>query len=209
MNPVDTVIAKLRLVVGIIDVWPVPSSEKPAILRQEEDACASGGFVGLQLVNEGAKLAMNRECVVAINHSPSLRHPSKPLLILTLDDAIVGQEVWEEEQIARFERDSNAILLGDGLVLFRDKLGPTRRKTLRLVLGPQDFPEIETVHGICDIVSATVSRTTDIHIKLRAGWDTTPPETGTVLIGFNSRSSEEVEHDPTTRRSRNRIRPAN
>ena len=187
MNKVDAAISKLDAISGIVNVCLVENPEKPVILRMEEEACAATGFAGSEFVNEGAKLVLNREVVIAINHSSSLRHPSKPLLVITLDDCIVGHEVWEQGQAKGFETDPNAILLGSGLVLFRDKLRAARGKKLKVVLGPQDFPELDALHGICDVASATISRTTDIYIKKIAGWDTDRPDSGTVLVGFNHR----------------------
>lgn len=186
-NPIDAAISKLNSISGIVNVRLVGNPEKSMLLRIEEEACAATGFAGLEFVNEGVKLVLEREVVIAINHSSSLRHPSKPLLVITQDDCAVGHEVWEQCQVKRFETDRNAVLLGSSLVLFRDKLRAARGKKLKVVLGPQDFPELETVHGVCDVRSATISRTTDIYIKKMAGWDTTRPDSGTVLVGFNSR----------------------
>lgn len=186
MNPLDAVVSKLRTTPGIIDVWPVEASERAEILRVEEMANMGTGLAGLTIVNEGAKLALEHEYVVSANHSSSLRHPSKPILVLMADKELVGQEIWEEEQVAGFKTNPNVIFLGKGFVLFRDKLEVTRGKRLTFVLGPQGFPEIEAISGVCDVVSATISTATDMHIKRKAGWDTANPDRGTILIGFNT-----------------------
>jgi len=182
----DAVVSKLRLVPGVVDVWPVDASERTAILQMEEKASGGFGLPGLDIVNEGVKVVLGRQSVVCINHSSSLRHPSMPILLLTAEKDVIGREVWEEDEVTRFRADPNVIFLGKDFVLFRNRLEATRGKPVRFVIGPQSFPEIETIQGICDVVSASVSLTTDLYIKRRAGWETSDPDRGTVLIGFNS-----------------------
>jgi len=169
-----------------MDVWPLDAADKKTILQLEEKASESAGLMGLAIVNEGAKLALERNFVVCINHSRTLRHPPRPILVLTTDKDIVGREVWKREEITRFQADPNTIFLGKGFVLFRDKLNAARERPLRFEYGPQGFPEIEAIQNVCDVVSATISPATDLYIKSRAKWDTSDPDIGTVLIGFNA-----------------------
>jgi hypothetical protein len=186
VDPVDAVVRKLRSVEGVMDVWQLDVADKKTILQLEEKASESAGLMGLAIVNEGAKLALERNLVVCINHSPTLRHPPKPILVLATDKDIVGRELWKRDEIMRFEADPNTIFLGKGFVLFRDKLNAARKRPLRFEYGPQGFPEIETIQNVCDVVSATVSPATDLYIKSKAKWDPTDPDRGTVLIGFNA-----------------------
>jgi hypothetical protein len=168
-----------------MDVWQLDASDKKTIFQLEMKANEGDGLMGLGIVNEGAKLALERKFVVCINHSPTLRHPPKPILVLATDKDVVGREEWRQDEIARLQADPNAIFLGKGFVLFRDKLNAARKGPLRFEYGPQVFPEIETIQNVCDVVSATVSPATDLYVKGRAKWDTTDPSIGTVLIGFN------------------------
>jgi hypothetical protein len=169
-----------------MDVWPLDGADKKTILRLEEKASESAGLMGLAIVNVGAKVALERKFVVCINHSPTLRHPPKSILVLATDKDIIGREVWKQDEITRFQADPNMIFLGNGFVLFRDKLNNAREKPLRFEYGSQAFPEIETIQNVCDVVSATVSPATDLYIKGRAKWDATDPDRGTVLVGFDS-----------------------
>ncbi len=168
-----------------MDVWQLDASDKKTIFQLEMKANEGAGLMGLGIVNEGAKLALERKFVVCINHSPTLRHPPKPILVLATDKDVVGREEWRQDEIERLQADPNAIFLGKGFVLFRDKLNAARKGPLRFEYGPQVFPEIESIQNVCDVVSATVSPATDLYVKGRAKWDTTDPSIGTVLIGFN------------------------
>ena len=95
MDPLDAVVRKLRSVEGVMDVWQLDAADKKTILQLEEKASESAGLMGLAIVNEGAKLALERNFVFCINHSPTLRHPPKPILVLTTDKDIVGREAME------------------------------------------------------------------------------------------------------------------
>ena len=186
MDPLDAVDRKLRSVEGVMDVLILDASDKKAILELEKKASESAALVGLTIVNEGARLALQRNFAVCINHSPALRHPAKPILVLARDKEIVGEELWKHDEITRFQADPNAIFLGKGFVLFRDRVNTASKSPLRFEYGPQSFPEIETIQNVSDVVSATVSPATDLYVKEKAKWDTIDPDRGTVLIGFNA-----------------------
>lgn len=187
VDSLDAVVRKLRSIGGIIDVWRVEESDKKIIFELEKNANEDAGLaIGIEISNRGATLALQREFVVCINHSPSLRHPSKPILILAADQDILGEEVWEEAKIAKLRSDSNVMFLGNGFVLFKDKMSRIGERRLRFEYEPEDFPEIETIDGVRDVVSATISPAADIYVKRKANWPSADPDTGTVLIGFNS-----------------------
>ena len=187
MNPLDAVVRKLHSIEGVIDVWHVEDPDRRMILELEESANQDAGLaIGIEISNTGATLALQKEYVVCINHSPTLRHPPRPILTLGADEDILGEEVWEETKIAKLRSDPNIMFLGNGFVLFKDKMKRTKQRRLRFEYGPQSFPEIESIHGVCDVVSATISPAADVYVKKKAKWPRGDPETGTVLIGFNA-----------------------
>ena len=190
MDILDSVVRTLRSVEGIIDVWRVENPDKKTILELDRNANESSGLaIGVEVVNTGVTSVLQREFVVCANHSSALRHPPSPILILAADGDIIGEEVWEEDKIARFRADPNALFLGRGFVLFKDKVSSIGNRRLRFEYGPQDFPEIEKIQRVCDVVSATISPAADIYVKRKAKWGTADSNTGTVLIGFNSSAS--------------------
>ena len=186
-NLLDAVVHRLLSIRGIIDVWRLQDSDRKTILELEKNATQNAGLViGVEIMNEGAQRAMQRKYVVCVNHSQALRHPPAPILILKAGENILGEEVWEKDRIDRFHADPNALFLGRGFVLFKNKMNQTKEKRLRFEYGTQEFPEIDTIHGVCDVVSGTVSPAVDIHIKRIAKWNESDSDRGTVLIGFNS-----------------------
>ena len=189
MGLLDVVIRKLRSVEGIIDVWHFEDPDKKTILELEENASRNSGVaMGIEISNPGARLALQRSFVLCISHSPSLRHPSIPILTLADGEDILGEEIWDKDQITKLRSDSNAIFLGSGFVLYRDKVNGIRERRPRFEYRPQSFSEVEGIDSVCDVVSATLSPEADTYIKARAKWPRGDPETGTVLIGFNSTS---------------------
>ena len=187
VDPLDAVVRRLRTVEGIIDVWSVQERDKEAILELERNANKNASLtVGVEIVNLAVDLALQREFVLCGKHSSALRHPPGPILLLTADEEIVGEEIWEPSEIARLRSSSNIMFLGKGFVLFKDKADCTRGKRLRFEYRPQAFPEVEEIQGVCDVVSATMSPAADIYVKRMAKWEISDLDTGTVLIGFNS-----------------------
>ena len=189
MAPVDAVIRKLRSIEGVIDLWQVENADRKIILELEKNANENVGLaIGVEISNPGATLALQREFALCVNHSPCLRHPMRPIVVLAADEHILGEEVWEPAKIARLESDSNALFLGNGFVLYRDRVNEARERRLRFEYRPQGFPEIETIEGVCDVTSATMSPAADSYIKRKARWPSADPETGTVLVGFNKQA---------------------
>ena len=192
MGLLDVVTRKLRSVEGIIDVWHIEDPDKKTILELEENANRSAGVaMGIEISNPGARLALQRAFVLCINHSPSLRHPSRPILTLAAGEDVLGEEIWDKDEITKLRSDSNVIFLGSGFVLYRDKVNGIRERRARFEYRPQSFSEVEEIEGVCDVVSATLSPEADTYIKARAKWPRGDPETGTVLIGFNSTSGSQ------------------
>ena len=186
MSVLDSVVSKLRSVPGVVNVRTLDTAERSKILELEEKASAAPGFAGLVVLNDGVRAVLEREFVVCINHSSDLRHPPKPILVLRAGTDTIGEEIWNQDQYARFQEDPNITFLGKSFVLHRDRLEAARGSPLRFVLEGQGFPEIESIAGVYDVVSATLSPTTDIYIKRYAGWPADEMDRGTVLIGFNS-----------------------
>jgi hypothetical protein len=139
----------------------------------------------MEIVNEGMKDVLEREHIVVISHSPALRHPPGPVVVICHEESIVGEEIWEPSRLEKLRADPTTILLGKSLVLHRDALIRARGKPLKLAYRALRFPELEDLVGVQDVISITVAFATHLHLALKAGWDTNDPDLGTVLVGFN------------------------
>ena len=139
----------------------------------------------MDIVNEGIRDALARQHVVIISHSPALRHPPGPIIVILDGDHVVGEEIWQPGQYERLSKDTNTLFLGKSLVLYRDTLAQARGKPLKLAYRALPFPELDEVPGVQNVVSITITIPVHSRFSQKAGWNPNDPNLGTVLIGFN------------------------
>ena len=185
MDTVDAVVRRLLNTPGVVACWVVPDEDKDSLRKLENEANFRLGLPGMNIVNEGIKDALARQHVVMISHSPTLRHPPGPIILMCDGDNVVGEEIWEPGQFERLSKDPNALFLGKSLVLYRDALARAKGKPLKLMYKALPFPEIEEVPGVKDAASITITIPVHFHFSQKAGWNPDDPSLGSVLIGFN------------------------
>lgn len=191
MGVVEPAVKRLMETPGVVACWVLPDEDRDALRHLEANANRRLGLPGLDIVNEGIRDALSRQHTVMISHSPALRHPPGPIIVITDGERIVGEEVWKPGQAEKLSEDSNALMLGKSLVLYRDALMQARGKPLKLAYRALPFPELEEVPGLRDVVSITITIPVHLRFAKKAGWDPDNPDLGTVLIGFNA--SEETK----------------
>ena len=185
MDTVEAVVERLLRTPGVTSCWIVPDEDRESLRQLENEANSRLGLPGMDIVNEGIKDALARKHVVMISHSPALRHPLGPIILMCDGDSVVGEEVWESGQYETLSKDPNSLFLGKSLVLYRDALAGARGKPLRLVYKALPFPEVEEIPGVKDVVSITITIPVHFRLSQKAGWNPNDPNLGTVLIGFN------------------------
>ena len=192
MDAVESAIRRLMETPGVVACWVLPNEDRESLRHIENDANMRLGLPGMEIVNDGIQDVLNRQHVVVISHSPALRHPPGPIILILDGDHVVGEEVWEPGRAEQLSEDKGSLLLGKSLVFHREALMQARGKALKLVYKALPFPELDEVPGIRDIVSITI--TIPVHFKFskKAGWNPDDPRLGTVLIGFNESSQEKV-----------------
>jgi hypothetical protein len=185
MDVVESALKRLMDTPGVVACWVVPDEDRKALRQLETEANLQLGLPGLDIVNEGINAVLDRQHVVLVHHSPALRHPPGPIIVICDEDRIVGEEVWEPRRAEQLSEDPSAILLGKSLVLHRDALVRARGKPLKLAYRALPFLELEEVPGVQDVVSVTLTIPVHSQFAKKAGWDPDNPDLGTVLIGFN------------------------
>jgi len=183
LDAVQTAIERLNATPGIVSCWVLSDEDREPLLRLENDASRRLALPGIEIVNEGIRDVLQRQHVVVILHSPELRHPPAPIIVVLDGERLVGEEIWEPTQMEKLSNDKNAILLGKSLAFNREALREARGKKLKLVYKALPFPELE-VPGIRDVVSVTITIPAHLQFSRKAGWSQ-DPKLGTVLIGFN------------------------
>jgi len=185
MDTVESVIKRLLSTSGVVACWALPDEDRESLRQLETESNLRLGLPGLDIVNEGIREILGRQHVVVISHSPRLRHPPGPIIVITDGERIVGEEIWEPGRLEELSKDRTAILLGKSLVLYRDELTQARGKPLKLAYRALPFPELEEVPGVKDVVSVTITVPVHSRFSQKAGWNPDDPNLGTVLIGFN------------------------
>lgn len=185
MEIVESAVKRLMRTPGVVACRLLPDEDRESLHRLENEANLRLGLPGMEIVNEGIRDVLSRQHVVVISHSPMLRHPPGPIVLILDGDRVVGEEVWEPGHAERLSEDRSSLLLGKSLVFHRDALTQARGKPLKLVYRALRFPELDEVSGIRDVTSITI--TIPVHLKFSrmAGWNPDDPKLGTVLIGFN------------------------
>ena len=191
MENMETVLERLRSIPGVVACWVLPQTVRNPLMRLEIESNLRLGLPGIPIVNEGIKAVLHCQHVVAICHSPELRHPPGPVVVICGPDEIVAEEIFEPERLRQLSADPNMILFGKSLVFYRDALKQAAGKPLRLCYMGLPFPELEEVEGIRDVISVTVGYTAHFEVAKNAGWNPNDPNLGTVLIGFNQTSNKD------------------
>jgi hypothetical protein len=185
MDAVQSVIKRLKETPGVEGCWVLPDDERDALRQLERETNLRLGLPGMKIVNEGIKDVLGRQHVVIIHHSPVLRHPPGPIIVICDEERVVGEEIWELGRAEKLMEDPSVIMLGKSLVFHRDALTRARGKTLKLAYRALPFPELGEVPGVRDVVSVTITFYAHYVFARKAGWDERDPTLGTVLIGFN------------------------
>ena len=185
LDVVQSAIERLKKIPAVISCCVLVDEDREVLLRLESNANLRLGLPGIEIVNEGIRDVLRHQHVVAVSHSPLLRHPPGPIILVLNGDRVVGEEVWEPTDAEKLSTDKNVLLLGKSLVFSREALMHAKGKQLKLVYKGLPFPELDNMPGIRDVVSVTI--TAPVHHKLseKAGWNADDPNIGTVLIGFN------------------------
>lgn len=185
MDVVQTAIERLNATPGVVSCWVLPDEDREPLLHLESEANRRLALPGIEIVNEGIREVLRRRHVVVISHSPELRHPPAPIIVIVDDEHVVGEEIWEPTQIEKLSKNKDSLLLGKNLVFNRDALMKARGKKLRLVYKGLPFPELEVLSDIRDVISVTITVPAHLKFSKKAGWSQDDPNLGTVLIGFN------------------------
>jgi len=192
MDAVETVVKRLKETPGVVACWVLPDEERGSLRQLETETNLRLGLPGMEIVNEGIRDVLDRQHVVVIHHSPALRHPPGPIIVICDEERTVGEEVWGPGRAEKLAGDPTVILLGKSLVFNRDALMRARGKPLKLAYRVLPFPELEGLPGVQNVISVTITFPAHFLLARKAGWIPDDPTLGTVLIGFNESKQKEA-----------------
>jgi hypothetical protein len=188
LNPViESAVLRLKLTPGVVKCKILTDEERRLAMQLESSVMGQDQPMGMRIANEGIGDVLGRDHVALIAHSKELRHPPGPIVVIRDNGSIIGEEIWLSQQLEKLSTDSNAILLGKSMVLYRDALARARGRPLTLSYRALPFPELDEVDEISNVVSVTIGSSTHIRLSQKMGWDFNNPDLGTVLVGFDIR----------------------
>jgi len=182
----ESAMLRLKETQGVVSCKLLTHKERDLAMRLESTATVQDQLLGMRITNEGIVDVLSRTHVVLIAHSKELRHPPGPIVVIRDNENIVGEEIWQPDRLEKLSSDSNALLLGKSMVLYRDALARARGRPLKLSYRGLPFPELDEIDGVSDVISVTIGPFAHIRLSQNAGWDSNDPDLGTVLVGFNT-----------------------
>jgi hypothetical protein len=181
---IDEVEKVLRATRGILDVaWLTPEMrEKVLELEAQVEARRSG--LG-RYYNEGMRQVLSREAVCVVLNNNDFRHASDPCLLWVAGGVVIGEEIADPRRLEALRGAKDVRLIGRNFALYLDRMEEVLGEEPQFMVQGLPFPELETVSGIKDILSASPLGSADLYLKGLFKWDTRDTSLGTILIGFN------------------------
>jgi hypothetical protein len=174
----------LRATRGILDVaWLTPEMRQK-VLELEAQAEARRSGPG-RYYNEGVCQVLSRQDVCVVLNNNDFRHASDPCLLWVAGGVVIGEEIADPRRLEALRGARDVTLIGRNFALYLDKMEEVLGEEPKFVVQGLPFPELETISGIKDILSASPLGSADLYLKGLFKWDIRDTSLGTILIGFN------------------------
>ena len=174
----------LRATRGILDVaWLTPEMREK-VLELEAQVGARRSGLG-RYYNEGMRQVLSRKEVCVVLNNNDFRHASDPCLLWVAGGIVIGEEIADPRRLEILRGAKDVKLIGRNFALYLDRMEEVLGEEPQFVVQGLPFPEMKTVSGIKDILSASPQGSADLYLKGLFKWETRDPSLGTILIGFN------------------------
>jgi hypothetical protein len=197
----------LTKIKGILSVCSVRSADHSEILRLEDEA-EKRSLMGMgKVINSGVRTALQFDSIYVALTSKEFNWGHCSSLILKKGDKLVGEDLYDEEVLAKLAKSPNAWFLHKNFVIYKDLISFPKDIMQKVchfeIPGVQvDWLPNDTKKGIrFDVWHASPSPFCDVYLKesyfedyLKDKCFDSPKEQGfgTILIGVNS-ISETIE----------------
>jgi hypothetical protein len=141
----------------------------------------------IPVINDGLKECFRRDFSVVLFKDSHFRVPSNPtLMLITEDGKILGHDIFSKEEKEKFKNDKNAYFLSNDFVIFKDNLGNKELKPKKqyFILPPVEFPELNNIKTITEVISSSPSTYTDVYLKNKYGVPE-DPKIATIIVSFS------------------------
>ena len=180
----------LRQTRGIRDLGWLTAEERNRVRRLE--AAGTG-------VNAGVLEVLDRRHVCAALSDADFRHASAPCVRWVADGIVIGEEVVDPGRREALLRSPAVGCLGNGFLLYFDRMKAARGKQPVFVYESLPFAEVADCDNVRQVVSCSPGSGVDLYVKRRFAWPEHDAALGTILIGFET-SDVPMEETPPPHR---------
>ena len=183
-------IPALKKVKGIVDVSPVSKEDRQEVLRIEEEA-EKQSLMGLgKVISTGVREVLTFDLVYVALMDVELHGGGSGLsLILKKGEDVVGEEVKDDEIIARLSKEKNVWFMHKNFVIYKDKICFPQDIMKKLCYF--EIPSLPTEWHVLEgsdfsyqsIIYANPATPTDIFLKNSYFEGLDQRGLGTILIG--------------------------
>jgi hypothetical protein len=187
---VKDVEAALHITRGILDIGWISREDVTTISRLETDLQEKGlGGLG-KYYNEGLFEVISRQFICVVLNNNEFRHADKPCLSWMMGDVVIGEEITDKDLLESLKQSEKIKVIGNNFVVYYDRIRTASGQAPVFICRALAFPEIVSVRGVRDVLSASPVGAVDLYLKNKFGWDTKDSVLGTILIGFNCTESD-------------------
>lgn len=179
----------LKKVKGIVEASPFSSEDHQKIIDIEQDA-EKRSLMGLgKVVNTGVREILNCDLIYVALNNMEFDWGCHATLVLKKGQEVVGEEVRDEEVIARLSNQKNVWFMHKNFVVYRDKISfpqDIMKKICHFEIPclPAEWCSLEDNRFQCDsIIYANPSTPSDVFLKDQYFSGLDERGLGTILIG--------------------------
>ncbi|MBZ9571272.1 hypothetical protein KQY27_06915 [Methanobrevibacter sp. TMH8] len=147
----------------------------------------------IPVINEGLKECFRKDHSIVLFKNSHFRIPSSPTLFLVTEDGkILGHDIFSKEEKEKYENDEKAYFLSDDFVLFKEDIGNKdfKPKKQYFILPPVEFPELNHLDIVSEVISSSPSTESDIYLKRKYGIPE-DPKIATIIVSFSLKDKTE------------------
>lgn len=183
MSITQKVIERVKKIEGVIDAQPLNDEQRKRIEElehQAEDFGACGGM--MKFVNEGVWEALKREKLIVVfaDDLKGFRPPPQPWVIICDENGQCVGEWLTKDKIEELRGNPNCVFVSEDFVLYKDRY---KSGDVHFVMPPLEFPEVEEVEGVKNVISGTPSPPADSYVRETTGHQGT--KYWAILLGWD------------------------
>ena len=174
------------------------NSQRKKILELEKAEETKLVQFGAGIENQGAKEVLTRDVVLLITNNQNFEYRD-PTIVLKANDEVVGEEISDRAKLEEIRGKPGYFMTGKSerpFVIYTHKLRGKRGVPVKFITLPFLLPHdrlrkgLENTDEINDLICGWPSRSVDLYLKQAFGIPTSDIQLGTLLVGFNVKTSE-------------------